>query len=202
MPVVLAFDTSQAWCAACLLVENSRPVIRVDHMARGQAEHLMGMLEQVLAGAGLSWHDVNVIGVGTGPGNFTGIRIGVAAARGLAMSLDIPAIGVSAFEAAGAHSTLDHSTSHWVAVDAPRGQVYIQRFGTSASNPELTHNAALTDLDAPLIRACDISPEQRIETIARLTRQRRDQSPCRPAPLYVRKPDAAPPRDPAPIILP
>lgn len=197
MAVVLAFDTSQAWCAACLLVPGSSPVVQIDPMARGQAEHLMGMLETLLSNAKLAWSDVEVIGVGTGPGNFTGIRISVAAARGLAMSLGIPAIGVSAFESAGAMAL-----PYWVAVDAPREQAYTQRFDVENSEPALVSATMLADLDAPLIRASEVSPEARIATIARLALDRHGQSPARPAPLYVRKPDAAPPRDPAPIILP
>lgn len=69
-------------------------------MAKGQAERLFPLLEEVLAEAGLSWSDLDAIGVGIGPGNFTGVRISVAAARGLSLSLGIPAAGVSATEAA------------------------------------------------------------------------------------------------------
>jgi len=67
-------------------------------MARGQAERLMPMLEEMLAQAGHAWRDLAAIGVGTGPGNFTGIRIAVSAARGLSLALGVPAIGVSGFE--------------------------------------------------------------------------------------------------------
>lgn len=69
-------------------------------MAKGQAERLFPLLEEVLAEAGLSWSDIDAIGVGIGPGNFTGVRISVAAARGLSLSLGIPAVGVPATEAA------------------------------------------------------------------------------------------------------
>ena len=68
-------------------------------MARGQGERLMGLLQDLLDGASHKWCDLTALGVGIGPGNFTGIRISVAAARGLALSLRIPAIGVSSFEA-------------------------------------------------------------------------------------------------------
>ena len=59
-------------------------------MARGQAERLVPMLEEMLAEAGLGWRDLDALGVCTGPGNFTGIRISVSAARGLALALDVP----------------------------------------------------------------------------------------------------------------
>ena len=68
-------------------------------MAKGQAERLFPMLEQVLSAQGAAWEELDAIAVGTGPGNFTGIRIAVSAARGLALSLGIPAIGVTGFEA-------------------------------------------------------------------------------------------------------
>ena len=64
-------------------------------MAKGQAERLMPMLEELLAEAGIAWRIFAPLAVGTGPGNFTGVRISVAAARGLALGLGIPAIGVT-----------------------------------------------------------------------------------------------------------
>ena len=95
----LGFDSSAAHCAAALILNDQVLVSRQIDMVRGQAEHLMPLLQDVLTEAGKSWRDLDVLGVGTGPGNFTGIRIAVAAARGLALSLKIPAIGITATEA-------------------------------------------------------------------------------------------------------
>ncbi len=198
MAVALAFDTSQAACAAALAARG-RVVTRIDEMARGQAEHLFGMLEEMLAAEGLVWGDLDVIGVGIGPGNFTGIRIAVAAARGLAMALKIPAVGVSAFEAAAGEA----ARPLWVAVPAPRGQVWLQRLGPGgAGAPALVDEAALAGLDAPLLRQQDCPAEARIANIARLALERRDAAAPRPAPLYARAPDAAAARDAPPVILP
>ncbi|MEM9972140.1 MAG: tRNA (adenosine(37)-N6)-threonylcarbamoyltransferase complex dimerization subunit type 1 TsaB, partial [Pseudomonadota bacterium] len=72
---------------------------RHEDMAKGQAERLIPMLEEVLADVGAAWEELDAIGVGVGPGNFTGVRIAVSAARGLAMGLGVPAVGVTAFEA-------------------------------------------------------------------------------------------------------
>ena len=72
---------------------------RHEVMGKGQAERLFPMLEEVLAEIGAVWEELDAIAVGTGPGNFTGIRIAVSAARGLALGLGVPAIGVTSFEA-------------------------------------------------------------------------------------------------------
>ena len=96
-------------------------------MQKGQAERLIPMLEQILAGAGIRWPDLDALAVGTGPGNFTGVRIAVAAARGLALGLDIPALGVTRLEA------LAHGLQRPVTVieDARRGAAYVQSFDTT-----------------------------------------------------------------------
>ncbi|MFN3938586.1 MAG: tRNA (adenosine(37)-N6)-threonylcarbamoyltransferase complex dimerization subunit type 1 TsaB, partial [Gemmobacter sp.] len=91
---ILGFDTSGPWCAVGGL---SAPAI-AEGMERGQAERLFPLIEAYLACAGTAWDRLRAIGVGIGPGNFTGVRIGVAAARGLALSLGIPAVGVSTFD--------------------------------------------------------------------------------------------------------
>ena len=96
---VLAFDTAREHCAA-ILVSGGEPDGRVTElMKRGQAERLFPMLGGFLDSRHISWSDLAAVGVGTGPGNFTGIRIAVSAARGLALALGVPAIGTSRFEA-------------------------------------------------------------------------------------------------------
>ena len=100
--LALGFDTSAAHCAAAVVSGDRVLALRIEHMAKGQAERLFPLLEETLAEAGIGWADLSVIGVGVGPGNFTGVRIAVAAARGLALSLRVPAVGISATEAAAA----------------------------------------------------------------------------------------------------
>jgi tRNA threonylcarbamoyl adenosine modification protein YeaZ len=189
---ILAFDTASAHCAACLLVDGTATV-RVDSMSKGQAEHLMPMLEEVLAAADLGWADLDAIGVGTGPGNFTGIRISVSAARGLALGLGIPAVGVTHLEAQ-VHGIARPATA---ISPAPRGHVYLQHFSPAPSAP------CLVPHDDP--RAADASPPLPATTMlthmAKITSERMHDNPPRPAPYYVRAADAAPPRDPAPVIL-
>lgn len=188
---ILAFDTASAQCAACLII-GDKIVVRVDQMAKGQAEHLVPMLEAVLAENSLTWADLDAIGVGTGPGNFTGIRISVSAARGLALGLKIPAVGVTHLEA----QVYGLPRPVTAKVAAPREHVYVQTFAGEVGPPELV--LAECAESAPQI----ITPELMIQNIAQITSNRAADNPDRPAPYYVRAADAAPPRDAPPTILP
>ncbi len=200
MPAILAFDTSAAHCAAALLCDGQIVAHRHEAMDKGQAERLMPMLQDLLAEAGLAWRDLTALAVGTGPGNFTGIRIAVAAARGLALSLGIPAIGVTRLQA------LAHGLPRplWVVEDAKRGEVYAQRFDITDSAAMLTRADAL-HLDAPhagnaLPDALPSAPLAQATAFVAATRIGTAQP--RPAPFYLRGADAAPPADPPPVILP
>ena len=96
-PTILAFDTSGPHCAAALLLGGKIVAARFEEMPRGQAERLFPMLDEVMGEVGAVWEELDAIGVGIGPGNFTGIRIAVSAARGLALSLEKPAVSASLF---------------------------------------------------------------------------------------------------------
>lgn len=189
---LIAFDTSAAHCAAALL-SGDTVVTRVDEMAKGQAEHLMPMLEDMLSDAGMAWADLDGIGVGTGPGNFTGIRIAVSAARGLALGLGKPAIGVDGFTARAFGSTPPLTAI----IPAPRDQAYVQFFKAdgTVSKPSMVGKDLLPGMMSPP------SPAKLITAVAKVAASRLGQDNPRPAPLYVRSADAAPPRDPAPVIL-
>ncbi|MFV0332787.1 MAG: tRNA (adenosine(37)-N6)-threonylcarbamoyltransferase complex dimerization subunit type 1 TsaB [Tropicimonas sp.] len=220
-PTLLAFDTSAAHCAAALLSGGAIRAERLEPMKRGQAEALMPLLEEMLAARSVGWRDLDAIAVGTGPGNFTGIRIAVSAARGLALALGIPAIGVSMFEVMAFGQP---STPCLISLSAPRGQVYLQRFegGRATGKPALTDPlapppepglpAGMTILgaaaealgrhfDRPARPAGMSDIPTRIARIAAL-RLNSGERAERPAPLYVRPADAAPPSDPPPVLLP
>ena len=216
-PTILAFDTSAAHCAAALLL-NDTLHSRVEEMARGQGERLMPLLEEVLAEHRLEWADLDGIGVGVGPGNFTGIRIAVSAARGLALGLSVPAIGVSAFEAVA------HGSPNAVAcLPAPRNQAYVQSFVTHGDRaPRLVDLADKDTLQSIPGKSdpCFCGPAAQevaelhgnaslgwsklspIEAVARIAEARLYSTTERPTPLYVRPADAAPPREKPPVILP
>jgi tRNA threonylcarbamoyladenosine biosynthesis protein TsaB len=100
--MILAFDTTTSACAAAICRDGEVLAERSSAMERGHAEALIPMLGDVLADAKLSYSDLDAIAVTRGPGAFTGIRIGLASARGLALATGLPVIGVTTLEALAA----------------------------------------------------------------------------------------------------
>lgn len=183
-------------------------------MRRGQAERLFPMLDEVLAEAGVHYQDLDAIGVATGPGNFTGLRIAVSAARGLALSLGIPAVGVTLFDALAFNAP---GGPLLLTLDAPQDKHYVQtRDGTSISTIEIK---ALDEISGVSAETCVIGQaSERIaahlgctfapaafapaSAVARIAAERFGSTSDRPAPMYLRAPDAAPSSDQPPVILP
>ena len=98
--MILGIDTSAAQCAVALLGAGD-PVVERRAMERGHAEHLFPMIDKVLARAGIGYDGLSRIAVCTGPGSFTGVRIGVAAARGIALGRrPTPGLGAQGFPSA------------------------------------------------------------------------------------------------------
>ena len=212
--MILGFDTSSAHVGAALFDGQDVIAARHEGMARGQAERLFPMLDELLAEAGLTYGDLDAIGVGIGPGNFTGIRISVSAARGLALSLEIPAVGVSLLDAVALGTT----GPVLACLQAPRGQAYVMSHGmargiapqlvaiadvpTAWSEPGLTCiGSAAEDVAARLDAGLAPAQYAPASAIARIAAQRWQSSPPPPAPLYLKPADAAPARDAPPVIL-
>ena len=185
--VILTFDTSGAACLAALSDQNGIIATRVDEMARGQAEHLMPMLDEMLSSNGLTWSDLTRIGVGIGPGNFTGIRISVSAARGLALGLGIPAVGISTLDA-----LLYAHPNQTAAVKAPRDMAYTQSKGR---NSELVEATSVSDAIYPT----DLTAL--ITAMAHCAAKADAATAERPKPLYIKPADAAPSREAPPVML-
>lgn len=196
---ILAFDTSAAHCAAALVCAGQVLAQMREEMTKGQADRLLPLLEEVLSAAGKGWRDLDALAVGVGPGNFTGIRIGVSAARGLALGLEIPAIGVTLFEALaeGLPRPL------YVVEQARRGEVYVQEFSIVDTDPFVIDRVDLTfAVDSALVGSGVVAGELGLpvlqpcyplaEAIARVGVRKAATPQPRPAPLYIRAPDAAP----------
>jgi tRNA threonylcarbamoyladenosine biosynthesis protein TsaB len=208
---LLAFDTSAAHCAAALLLHGDIIAQTREDMAKGQSERLMPMIEEMLSGVGFGWRDLGGVAVGIGPGNFTGIRICVAAARGLALGLGVPAVGVTGLDVLAFGAT----GRCRVALPASRGALYLQDFDgeTALAAPfelagddaALWPDAGVTligdwpDADTAILRP---DADARLRALAQIGARRiaSGGAPL-PAPFYMRAADAAPPSDPPPIIL-
>jgi tRNA threonylcarbamoyl adenosine modification protein YeaZ len=126
MPVVLAIDTSAPRLQLGLLRADGTADTLVEEMAQGHAERIMPAIGELLARDGIGYPDLERIAVTSGPGSFTGLRIGLSAARGLALALKIPVLGIPSLQAISL-SGKPH-TPLVVLLDARRGEAYFQHF--------------------------------------------------------------------------
>lgn len=134
-PTILALDCSAASCSAALWRDGAIAAHRFEAMARGQAEALMPLVEAVMRAAEARYAELDLVAVTVGPGSFTGLRIGLAAARGIALAAGVPALGITSFAAVAAAVRADASDRDLaVAIDDRRGGVYWQEFD-SAGRP-------------------------------------------------------------------
>jgi tRNA threonylcarbamoyladenosine biosynthesis protein TsaB len=216
---VLAIDTALAACSAAILDTGRSGIIASESlpMVRGHAEALMPLLGRVAAAASMAFRDFDRVVVTTGPGSFTGLRVGIAAARGIALAIAKPAIGLSTLSAyAAPYLADDERAPVVVAIDARHAHVYLQVFaagGRTITGPRLAplgeavraaagapariigsaaqlvaDRLAVTDA-APLI--VDPSGAPDIAWVARTgAAMPEGQSP--PTPQYLRAPDAQP----------
>ncbi len=221
---LLAIDTAGPACAVAILRAEGGALealaLASESLGKGHAERLMPMIEAALAEAGVVFSDLDRIAVTTGPGSFTGVRVGVAAARGLALALDIPAVGVGSLDALALPVVRRGDAGTVVAaLDARRGEVFALAkdlgsgkalFGATAASAALLA-AKLTEARPPLLligagapmvadalsgREVEIvgTPEYPdIVDVGRLGISASESAP--PAPLYARAADAKPQTD-------
>lgn len=138
---ILAIDTAST-CSVAVGCDGRIAARRYADIARGHAEALMPMIESALAEAGIGYDDLDLIAAAVGPGSFTGLRTGLAAARGLALALGVPTCGVSSLEAAAAAAACGEPIL--VALETKRTDIYAQSF-----------DAALAPLGDPAV----VSPD-------------------------------------------
>lgn len=207
--IVLALDTCLAACSVAVL-DGERVLARaVEPMTRGHQERLAPLVGEVMARAGLGFDRIERVGVTVGPGSFTGLRVGLAFAKGLGQALGIPVVGVGVLEALAAPFAADPATVFAV-LEAKRGQVYLQAFqgGAALMAPDAlaveTAAARLLELagSGPVVlvgtgadHLAQTAPGARLAAedhadpadVARLAAAR---APVPPRPLYLRAPDA------------
>jgi tRNA threonylcarbamoyladenosine biosynthesis protein TsaB len=215
---VLAIDTALEACSAAVL-DTDRGGITASEtlaMARGHAEALMPLIARVMNLADVEFAELDRVAVTTGPGSFTGLRVGISASRGIALAAGKPAIGLSTLAGFAAPLIAEDDSTHVVAaIDARRDQIYLQVFGAGGRTLVAPRIATMRDAvraamtgparivgsaanllaaawpkgaDAPLLVEQQSAPD--IGWIARLGAAADDHSA--PKPLYLRPPDAQP----------
>jgi len=216
--ITLAIDTSAHLCAAALH-DGATGAILAEHsedIGRGHAERLMETIGQALGRAGLAYSDIARVAASVGPGSFTGVRVGLATARGMALGLGVPVVGVSALDALrAAAATADTDTPLLVALDARRGEAYAQFFGDVAGDlpdgPFVAPCEAIAAMVGGIrdLTLCGSGAPLLVEALGRdiEIRHRLAAAPIaeyarlgaaapvpqtRPEPLYLRPPDAKP----------
>jgi tRNA threonylcarbamoyladenosine biosynthesis protein TsaB len=164
--IVLGFDTATLSTAVALRLADGRTLrARDDPEERerpGHATRLLAMAGELLSSAGIGWSELERIAVGVGPGRFTGLRVGVATARGLAQSLDLQLVGVSSLRALAHGLTPEDADGEGVlaVIDARRGEAFAAAYPASALGSsaelaagELSFARALKPADLENVRA-------------------------------------------------
>ncbi len=132
-PVTLAIDTAAPRLQLALLDTDGTVDISIDEIGTGHAELIFGRIAMLLDRNGLGYEDLERVAATTGPGSFTGLRIGLSAARGIALARGIPAIGVPSLLAVSLSGKAE--APHCVLLDARREEAYFQAF-TAPGVPE------------------------------------------------------------------
>ncbi len=205
---VLAIDSATAACSAAVWGAGRVLASRFEIMSRGQDQALLPMIRDAMSEAGIAYRDLSGIGVTVGPGSFTGMRVGLAAARGLALATGLPLVGITTLEAIAA--AVSSASPFLVAVDSKRRDLYVQIFadGHPASGIVVlppNGTAALLDADplpvagdgagmiaATGLRIAPLGPvHPRAADFASLVAVRlRETAPgAAPRPLYLRAPE-------------
>src|ERR1700704_4713066 len=220
---VLAIDTALEACPPAVCDSDRGGITASESvaMARGHAEAVMPLLARVMDLAEIEFANLDRIAVTTGPGSFTGLRVGISAARGIALAAGKPAIGLSTLASLAApYIAEDDSMTVVAAIDARHEHVYLQAFGPAARTlvppriaplrealrAAMTGPTRIVGSGADLIVALwpktepppalvDPRGAPDIDWVARLGAAAADGDGA-PKPLYLRAPDAQPPGAP------
>src|SRR6201997_3343402 len=134
---VLAIDTALGACACAVLDTDQGGILATESlpMVRGHAEALMPLVARVVAVANLAFVEIDRIAVTVGPGSFTGLRVGVSAARGIALAANKPVVGLTTLTAYAAPVVSQNAEQPVIsAVDARHDHVYFQAVGGDGSS--------------------------------------------------------------------
>jgi tRNA threonylcarbamoyl adenosine modification protein YeaZ len=186
---LIAIDTAAPRLQLALLRPDGDVTTVIEDMPQGQAERIFPAMAELLGGAGVGYPDLTRIAVTTGPGSFTGMRIGLSAARGLSLALGIPAVGIPSLTAL----SLSASGAAAVLLDARRGEAYFQQFAAPGEPAGDLQLLPREEAEARL-RPGEATLAGPFVDVAALARFAAALEPARwpPEPAYVRGADARP----------
>ena len=164
---VLAIDTALDACSIAVLDTELNAITAHESlpMQRGHAEALLPLIARVMDRAAISFAALDRIAVTVGPGSFTGVRVGISAARGIALAAGKPAVGLSTLAAyAGPFIAVDDTLPVVAAVDARHGHVYLQVFGPGGRTRVAPRLVSLSDA----LRVCATGAPRVTGTAAKL----------------------------------
>jgi tRNA threonylcarbamoyladenosine biosynthesis protein TsaB len=213
---LLAIETALEACSVAAIVGDDRePFVMSETIGRGHAERLFGMITATMDTAGLGFSELDRIAVTIGPGSFTGLRVGIAAARGLALVVGCPIVGIGTLAVhAETARKLAGAVPVLAVLDARRDEVYGQRFAAdgapigpaeigsasyfasmieagdvlAGAGADIVAEFLVGDLTIPIVHrqsAPDIGALARMSLLA-------SAPDAAPRPLYLRPPDAKP----------
>jgi tRNA threonylcarbamoyladenosine biosynthesis protein TsaB len=214
---LLAVDTALGACSCAVLADARILAHRFEAMDRGHAERLAPMVDDTMREAGLGFGDLDRLAVTTGPGTFTGQRVGLAFARGLRVALKIPLIGITTLEAMATAAIAETAAEFGAAIhDAKRNEVYfavlrgdvtlipasiatfeeaLVAISNATQHAKLAFSGTAAEAAASKYRGEALLTAIRQPDalwVARIARTR-PATPGAPNPLYLRPPDAKPP---------
>lgn len=191
--LILAFDATAGACAAALVRDGVVIASQSETMDKGHAERLFPLIREMMADRPLS--EIDAIAVCTGPGNFTGARIGTAAARGVALSLGVPSIGVDRFECAAQGDACIVIPGRGVSVHAA---ICVEgAIAHSATIDQADLRGFAEGRDIAEVADVDLKALARVAAIKLVAGDT-----TRPAPRYLRPVNAALPAEAPPALLP
>jgi tRNA threonylcarbamoyladenosine biosynthesis protein TsaB len=152
---ILAIDTSTAWCSVALSLGDEAPILRHELVSAGASQLVLPWVYALLEQANLKLNELDAIAVGIGPGAFTGVRLGVAAVQGLAISCDLPIVPVTSLDAIASQLSKTHEfelakpRSFVIAIDARMDEIYWAKYESPSQKQNLPTRISDIHLSKP-----------------------------------------------------
>ena len=155
MTRILAIDTSTAWCSVALSLGDETPMLRHELVSAGASQLVLPWVQDLLGKANMKLNELDAIAVGIGPGAFTGVRLGIAAVQGLAISCDLIIVPVTSLDAIAAQLSKTHDfklsrpRNFVIAIDARMDEIYWAKYESARQEQNLPKRIGDIHLSKP-----------------------------------------------------